>query len=141
VTRALVAADGGRPENALTGTLFAVNEFRNDSITVPQADGRMRFWRNTSIASLGSGQVATLPAGVLGYEWDIDFDNDPGRRALMPLSTTTLQVSTYLLDLYSNTFAMRRLRITSLCIVLQVALWCSELARCNGPGDLTVLTR
>lgn len=61
-------ADGGRPENALTGTSFLVNEVRTDSIAVPQADGRMRFWRNTSIASLAPGQVASLPAGVLGYE-------------------------------------------------------------------------
>jgi len=52
-------ADGGRPENALTGTLFMVNTFRRDAITVPQADGRMRFWRNTGIASLAPGQAAT----------------------------------------------------------------------------------
>src|SRR5205807_10160718 len=61
--------------NALSGTSFLVNEVRRDSITVPQAEGRMRFWRNTSIASLAPGQVATLPAGVLGYEWDVDADN------------------------------------------------------------------
>ncbi|HXC48920.1 MAG TPA: N,N-dimethylformamidase beta subunit family domain-containing protein [Candidatus Sulfotelmatobacter sp.] len=87
-------ADGGRPENALTGTLFGVSSPRNDPITVPQADGRMRFWRNTSIASLASGQVATLPAGVLGYEWDVDTDNGFRPAGLVPLSTTTLNVST-----------------------------------------------
>jgi len=87
-------ADGGRPENALTGTLFGVSSPRNDPITVPQADGRMRFWRNTSIATLGQGQVATLPAGVLGYEWDIDSDNGFRPAGLVPLSTTTLNVQT-----------------------------------------------
>src|SRR5882762_9648654 len=87
-------ADGGRPENALTGTLFGVSSFRNDPITVPQADGRMRFWRNTSIASLAPGQAATLPAGVLGYEWDVDTDNGFRPAGLVPLSTTTLNVST-----------------------------------------------
>ncbi len=97
-------ADAGRPENALTGTLFAVNEFRNDPITVPQADGKMRFWRNTSIATLAPGQVATLPAGVLGYEWDMDADNGFRPAGLVRLSTTTLSVSTFLLDLYSSTF-------------------------------------
>ena len=97
-------ADGGRPENALSGTIFAVNEFRNDPITVPQADGRMRFWRNTRMATLASGQVGTLPTGVLGYEWDVDSDNGFRPAGLIPLSTTTLSVSTYLLDLYSSTF-------------------------------------
>ena len=32
-------ADGGRPENALTGTIFTVNGIRNDSIAVPAAEG------------------------------------------------------------------------------------------------------
>jgi Domain of unknown function (DUF4082)/Bacterial Ig domain len=85
-------ADGGRPENALSGTLSGVNATRNDSITVPQADGRMRFWRNTTIASLASGQITTLPAGVLGYEWDVDSDNGFRPAGLIPLSTTTLAV-------------------------------------------------
>jgi hypothetical protein len=94
-------ADGGRPENALSGTLSRVNAFRSDSIFVPQAEGRMRFWRNTRIASLAPGQVATLPAGVLGYEWDVDDDNGFRPAGLIPLSTTTLSVSTYLLDNYT----------------------------------------
>ena len=46
-------ADGGRPENALTGTIFMVNgpESPPLSIQVPAADGKMRFWRNTSVAT------------------------------------------------------------------------------------------
>jgi hypothetical protein len=87
-------ADGDRPENALTGTLFGVSSPRNDPITVREADGKMRFWRNTSIANLGPGQVATLPAGVLGYEWDVDTDNGFRPAGLVPLSTTTLDVQT-----------------------------------------------
>jgi len=89
-------ADGGRPENALSGTMFQVDPPRNDAITVPQSDGRMRFWRNTSIATLRSGQVATLPTGTLGYEWDEASDNGFRPAGLMHLSTTTLPVSTYL---------------------------------------------
>lgn len=88
-------ADGGRPENALSGTLFEVSSPRNDSITVSQSDGRMRFWRNTSIATIGPSQVATLPAGVLGYEWDADADNGFRPAGLIPLSTTSMAVSTY----------------------------------------------
>ena len=98
-------ADGGRPGNALSGTLLGVNETRNDSITVPQADGRMRFWRNTSVAALGPGQIATLPAGVLGYEWDVDTDNGFRPAGLIPLSTTTLAVPNCILytgDFTSN---------------------------------------
>jgi len=89
-------ADGSRPENALSGTMFQVDPPRNDAITVPQADGRMRFWRNTSIATLGSAQVATLPTGTLGYEWDEASDNGFRPSGLIQLSTTTLAVSTYL---------------------------------------------
>ena len=35
----------------------------------------MRFWRNTSVASLPASGVATLPSGTLGYEWDEAPDN------------------------------------------------------------------
>ena len=40
-------ADGGRPENALVGTLFRMNGGQNVTLSVPDADGKMRFWRNT----------------------------------------------------------------------------------------------
>jgi hypothetical protein len=89
-------SDGGRPQNALTGTLYQVGNPQNNAITVPQADGKMRFWRNTSMATLGSGQVATTPTGTLGYEWDEDADNGFRPAGLIDLSTTTVAVSTYL---------------------------------------------
>src|SRR5712664_430300 len=89
-------ADGGRPENALTGTMSQVSAPQNNAITVPQADGRMRFWRNTSIAALGAGQVATLPQSTLGYESDEDVDNGFRPAGLIRLSTTTVAVSNYL---------------------------------------------
>ena len=89
-------ADGGRPENALTGTLSTVSAPQDNAITVPQADGRMRFWRNTSIATLGPGQVATLPQSTLGYESDEDVDNGFRPAGLIRLSTTTVSVPQYL---------------------------------------------
>src|SRR5882672_9529001 len=89
-------ADGGRPENALTGTITQVSAPQDNAITVPQADGRMRFWRNTSIATLGAGQVATLPQSTLGYESDEDVDNGFRPAGLIRLSTTTVAVSQYL---------------------------------------------
>ena len=68
-------SDGGRPENALTGTLFTVNvEPRSDSIAVPASYGAHRFWRNTSVATLTSGEVATFAPGTLGYEWNEAVD-------------------------------------------------------------------
>ncbi len=95
-TRFSPPADGGRPENALTGTMSQVSAPQNNAITVPQADGRMRFWRNTSIATLGPGQVATLPQSTLGYESDEDVDNGFRPAGLIRLSTTTVAVSQYL---------------------------------------------
>ena len=101
-------ADGGRPENALNGTIFRVNgpgsDNTNLSIVVPAADGKMRFWRNTSIATLGSGQSVTLPAGTLGYEWDSDMDNGFRPAGLVPLSTSTYAMTDDLLLDYGATY-------------------------------------
>src|SRR5205807_4890952 len=53
---------------------------------------------------LAPGTVATLPAGVLGYEWDIDEDNGFRPPGLIHLSTTTVDVQKYLID-YGSTYA------------------------------------
>lgn len=95
-------ADGGRPENSLTGTIFMVNGPGSDnngslSIQVPAADGKMRFWRNTTIANLAAGQTATLPAGTLGYEWDEDLDNGARPAGTFDLSTATYNLTADLL--------------------------------------------
>lgn len=101
-------ADGGVPQNALTGTLFQVNgpgsDNTNLSIKVPETDGKMRFWRNTSIANLASGQTAVLPPGTLGYEWDVDADNGFRPSGLMDLSTATYNLTTDLLLDYGGTY-------------------------------------
>jgi hypothetical protein len=86
----------------LTGTIFQVDSYRTDTITVPAADGKMRFWRDTPIANLAAGQSATLTNNVLGYEWDEDRDNGFRPPSAIKLSTTSLGVSQYLLD-YGNT--------------------------------------
>ena len=105
-TRFSPPADGGRPENALTGTLYMVNgpQYPGLSMQVPAADGKMRFWRNTTLATQSPGQVTTLPAGSLGYEWDIDADNGFRPAGLVPLSTATYSLSgNFLLD-YGSTY-------------------------------------
>jgi phosphodiesterase/alkaline phosphatase D-like protein len=97
-------ADGGRPENALTGQLFMVNGVRLDAMTIPAADGKLRFWRNTPVASLPAGEVATLPTGTLGYEWDIDVENGSRPPGLIRMSSTTYEIpDKFLLD-YGATY-------------------------------------
>jgi YVTN family beta-propeller protein len=95
-------SDGGRPENALTGTIFTVNCCSGVGIEVPSAEGKMRLWRNTSVASLSAGQVATLSAGTLGYEWDEDLDNGFRPQGLIRLSSTTVANANKLQDYGSN---------------------------------------
>jgi Domain of unknown function (DUF4082)/Bacterial Ig-like domain/Bacterial Ig domain/Abnormal spindle-like microcephaly-assoc'd, ASPM-SPD-2-Hydin len=91
--------DGGRPENALTGTIFMVNGPQSPplSIQVPAADGKMRLWRNTSVATQAAGATATFPAGTLGYEWDEDLDNGFRPSGLFYLSTATYDTAGNLL--------------------------------------------
>ncbi len=104
-------ADGGRPENALMGTISMVqgptgltgDNPGNLSIKVPAGDGKMRFWRNTTLANLAAGQTATLPAGTLGYEWDEDLNNGSRPAGLLHLSTATYALTTSLLLDYGNT--------------------------------------
>ncbi|MET7466292.1 DUF4082 domain-containing protein [Nonomuraea sp. NPDC005501] len=97
-------SNGGQPENALTGTLFRINGVVNDAMTVPAAYGPMRLWRNTSVATLPPGGVATFPAGTLGFEWDEEPDNGFAPAGIARMSSTTLSTTTkYLLD-YGSTY-------------------------------------
>ena len=84
-------ANGGRPENALTGQLFLVNAGTSD-ITVPSQYSKLRLWKNTAAATLHSGQSLTLApgAGTLGYEWDEDVDNGFRPAGEFDLSSTTV---------------------------------------------------
>src|SRR4051794_22703736 len=94
-TRFSPPADGGRPENGMTGTLFMVNggQSRGDSIKVPASFKDLRFWRNTSVARLSAGATKTMPAGTLGYEWDSDLDNGARPAGLIDMSNATYNLS------------------------------------------------
>ena len=94
--------DGGRQENALMGTSFVVNA-GTVGITVPAAEGKHRFWRHTTIATLPTGGSVTLPNGTLGYEWDEAPNNAFTPDRLMRLSLTTANVPSKLLD-YGSTY-------------------------------------
>jgi hypothetical protein len=92
---------GKEPENALTGTLYTVNAWRNDPLVVPASFGRHRFWRNTSIAELHRAapqESRALVQGMLGHEWDEDVDNGFRPPGLMRLSSTTVHDAQYLVD-------------------------------------------
>jgi hypothetical protein len=103
-------ADGGRPENSMTGTIFMVNR-GSAAIQVPSTYAKLRFWRNTAVANLGAGQTATLGSQTLGYEWDEDLDNTtapnggPAARpaGLVDMSSTTVSGVDFLTDYGSTT--------------------------------------
>jgi hypothetical protein len=96
-------SDGGRPENAISGTIFTVNGVRNDALEVPAAEGQMRFWRNTpNVSALSGSQVWTGPAGTVGYEWDEDLDNGARPDGLVRLSMATVNVPGRILDFGST---------------------------------------
>ncbi|YBW38620.1 DUF4082 domain-containing protein [Nitrobacter sp. TKz-YC01] len=88
----------GQPENSLTGTIFTVDSYRLDTITIPYDLSNFRFWSNTEVADIQPGQVYSLVPNLLGYEWDSDLDNGFRPAGLIPLSSTTVDVNTLLLD-------------------------------------------
>lgn len=97
-------ADGGRPENALSGQIFTVNGDRADPMFVPSSAGKLRFWRNTDLATIADGSSAQFPAGMLGYEWDETLDNGFAPPGLVRLSETTLRVDGYYLQDNGSTY-------------------------------------
>jgi hypothetical protein len=85
-------AGGGQPENALTGTMFMDDRTNVDlgiSMNVPYSDAGMRIWRNTAVASVAPGHVATLGQYVVGYEVNEDVNNGFRPAGLIDMSSTT----------------------------------------------------
>ncbi|MCA9131931.1 MAG: hypothetical protein KDA45_02200, partial [Planctomycetales bacterium] len=89
-------ADGGLPENALTGQIFTVNRGPGGDtgtpFEVPAEYADLRFWRDTRVANLQPGTIATIGDYVLGYEWDEDLDNGFRPDGLFRMSSTTQNV-------------------------------------------------
>ena len=92
------ADPGQKPENALTGTMFTVDSYREDAISVPSDFSNLRFWRNTDVANLQPGQTLQLSKNLLGYEWDSDVENGFRPAGLVNLSLSSISVDTYLRD-------------------------------------------
>lgn len=95
-------ADGGRPQNELTGQLFGVNCCTYD-MTVGEPEGKFRLWRNTRAATLSPGADTVLGEDLLGYEWDVDAENDVRPAGLIRLSSTTIDANEVLQD-YGNSY-------------------------------------
>jgi hypothetical protein len=94
-------ADGYQPENALTGSMYMADRTNVDlgiPMTVPAADASLRFWRNTSVASLQSGQTATLGQYLVGYETNQDVDNGFRPAGLIDMSNTTFTTSSVVVN-------------------------------------------
>ncbi|MEV0411341.1 DUF4082 domain-containing protein [Streptomyces sp. NPDC050448] len=102
------SATNGRPfqpENQVTGSLFSVNGYRSDAITVPGSFAKMRLWRGTTVASLTPSQTATFPTGTLGYEWDSDVEDAARPPGQIQLSSTAVDINDGKLRLdYGNTY-------------------------------------
>ncbi|WP_328911703.1 MULTISPECIES: DUF4082 domain-containing protein [unclassified Streptomyces] len=94
-----------QPQNILTGSLFTVNGYRSDAITVPGAYAKLRLWRNTTVANLAANQTATFPVGTLGYEWDSDLATSTRPAGQIDLSSTTVDITDGKVRLdYGNTY-------------------------------------
>ena len=87
--------EGPWPENALIGTLFTVNAWRNDPLIADARFAGLRFWRNTDVASLEPGERFVSIKGILGHEWDSDIDNNFRPPGLFQLSSTTVTNTNY----------------------------------------------
>jgi hypothetical protein len=90
-------SDGGLPENALAGTQYQSNN-TDLPIQVSSVEGKMRIWRNTSLASLAAGTTASLADHTVGYESNEDVDNGFRPAGLIDMSTSTGPVPAYLTD-------------------------------------------
>ena len=81
------ANGGGRPENAVTGTAYMVND-DDLAVTVSSEEGKLRLWRNTSLTSIPAGEKRALAPHTIGYESNEDLDNGHRPAGLVRLSTT-----------------------------------------------------
>ena len=101
---------GARPENALSGTMFAANAQRHDALVVDGARfGRHRAWRGTAAQAqadeldVSGDDASTVPPlvmqpGILGHEWDEDVDNGWRPAGLQTLSETVVDNVQVIMD-------------------------------------------
>ena len=93
--------DAGKPENELLGQI-SWTEAPDAPIQVPAYYKKLRFWRNTTIPSMTSGQTTALGSKTLGYEWDYEQYPDSYPKGRITLSSTTLNGLNHKLSLYRH---------------------------------------
>jgi hypothetical protein len=99
------AYDAPLPENALTGEISwdqPAGPGYGVPIQVPDTYKNLRFWRNTSVATLGTGATASLSPNALGYEFDYEQFPQTYPHGRILLSSTSLNGHTHKLSLYRN---------------------------------------
>ena len=107
--------DGSLPENAMSGTIYMDDRTSNDlgiSMNVPASRRQSTVLRNTSVANLAPGQVATLGQFVVGYEVDEDLDNGFRPAGLIDMSSTTFSTTSHVLDQSGTRWSVRAPRHT-----------------------------
>ena len=92
---------GYSPENALSGTMY-VGQNANLPVQVTSDQGKLRLWRNTSLATLAPGTTATVGSDLVGYEIDGVVDNGYQPPGQVLASTTTAAVPQVLQDFGLN---------------------------------------
>jgi len=97
-------AGANAPENALSGEMFIGQ--KPDTyfpLKVSAAEGKDRVWRNTTLATQGTGASTNVGTGIVGWEWDARVTN-----GAEPPGVTTLASSPVTGDIYQgvgNTFS------------------------------------
>ena len=94
------ANDGHKPENALSGQISW--DGNTGTMQVPDTYKNLRFWRNTSVATLSAGQTATLTANTLGYEWDWEQYTGSYPAGRITMSSTSFDGHVHKLSLYKH---------------------------------------
>jgi len=85
--------DAGMPENMLSGQMSWIE--RTIPLKVPSHYKNLRFWKNTSVNTLGDGQTAVLGTQILGYEFDFEQEKF---RDLYPKGRILMSKTTYVGD-------------------------------------------
>ena len=90
--------EGSQPENALIGTIFTGNSNAQEPVGVPAKFAKLRFWRNTEVATLTGDELLVLGNGLIGHEFNEDVDNGFRPAGLIRLSEITLDGVNYIQD-------------------------------------------
>lgn len=104
------AIGGANPEHRLTGQSFRCiypMGVLDPAIEVPARFAPLRFWRHTPVASLAPGESLALGQSTLGFEWDVDPDDDHRPPGLIQMTETTASVPEVLQD-FGSTYAPGR---------------------------------